>query len=244
LLIASPSRRTRTYWPLLPLAIGGLGLFLTFSRAATVAFFAGAGLLILFSIWRPDTRMRRVFDLGLAAGLMLGVSALPIIFNRGLIGERIGQDNSFQDNSLEQRSLAERDALVASANRVFYKHELFGVGNGALPLAMYEFDDQFQKQYYYQPAHYVLLDAAAELGLLGGICWLWLLVAPVIAVWNLRRQMVMNPWMAATAAALLVITLIGFYDYYPWLSAPGRLWQWSAWGLFAAAIQTSAKPGI
>jgi hypothetical protein len=116
-----------------------------------------------------------------------------------------------------------------------------GVGNGALPLAMYKLDDQFQKEYYYQPAHFVLLDAAAELGLLGGMFWMWLLVTPVIALWFLRRKFVANPWMAAAAAALLVITIIGFYDYYPWLSVPGRLWQWSAWGLFAGAVQGPAK---
>jgi hypothetical protein len=233
-----PQPRRSRYLLLVPLTIGGVGLFLTFSRSAAVAFLVGAALLTLAVVWAPATRTRRIRDIGLAAFVMLAAAALPIVANRQLIGQRIGQDNSFQDNPVEQRSLAERDALVASANRVFYTHEILGVGNGALPLAMYETDNLFQRQYYFQPAHFVLLDAAAELGILGGMFWLWLLVSPAVASWLVRREFVLNPWMAATAAALLVIVVIGFYDYYPWLGVPGRLWQWSVWGLFGAAFQS------
>jgi hypothetical protein len=229
------------YLLLFPLAVGGVGLFLTFSRAAAVAFLAGTTLLALAAIWLSSTRARRVLEIAIAGGAMLAAAALPILANRQLIAERIGQSNSFVNNSNEQRSLAERDALMESANRVFYKHEILGVGNGALPLAMFKFDDQFQKQYYYQPAHFVLLDAAAELGLVGGLLWLWLLVAPALAVWIRRRDIVSNPWFAAAAAALLVITIIGFYDYYPWLGVPGRLWQWSAWGLFGVSFPAIGK---
>jgi O-antigen ligase len=229
------------YLLLLPLAIGGVGLFLTFSRAAAFAFLAGVTLLTLSVIWPPMKRWRRVLDISLAGVVMLAAAALPIATNRQLIAERIGQSNSFVDNSNEQRSLAERDALMESANRVFYTHEIFGVGNGALPLAMFKFDDQFQKQYYYQPAHFVLLDAAAELGLVGGMLWLWLLVAPALAVWIKKSQILTNPWFAAAAAAVLIITIVGFYDYYPWLGVPGRVWQWSAWGLFGAAFPTMGK---
>jgi hypothetical protein len=41
-----------------------------------------------------------------------------------------------------------------------------------------------------------------------------------------------------TAIALLLsITIVGFFDYYTWLLVPGRLWQWLAWGLWAAAYK-------
>jgi O-antigen ligase/polysaccharide polymerase Wzy-like membrane protein len=229
------------YLFLVPLALGGVGLLLTFSRAAALAFLAGAGLLAIVVAWLPSTRSRRLMDIALAAFVMLTAAGLPIVVNLQLIEQRIGQGNSFVDNSNEQRSLAERDALMASANRIFNKYPIIGVGNGALPLAMYKFDDQFQKEYYYQPAHFVLLDSAAELGLPGGMFWLWLLVTPALALWFKRSQVLVNPWLSATLGALLVITIVGFYDYYPWLDMPGRLWQWSAWGLFGAAFQGVGK---
>ena len=104
---------------------------------------------------------------------------------------------------------------------------------------MYLRDKDFPKQFYYQPAHFVLLDVAAELGLLGGMCWLWLLVIPWLALVIRRRAVLRAPWLVACAAALLVITIIGFFDYYPWLLEPGRVWQWTAWGLYGAAYVSS-----
>jgi hypothetical protein len=38
---------------------------------------------------------------------------------------------------------------------------------------------------------------------------------------------------------LLAVTVVGFFDYYTWLTTPGRIWQWLAWGMFAAAMQAS-----
>lgn len=232
------------YLLLVPLAVGGVGLLLTFSRAAAIAFLGGATLVAIIGLSNPALRSRRILDIGIAALVVIAASAIPILANRDLIGQRIGEGNSFQANPVEQRSLAEREALLASANRVFYKHELLGVGNGALPLAMYEFDDQFQKEFYYQPAHFVLIDAAAELGIVGGMIWLWLLVTPALALWHHRRDVLSSPWVGATAAALLVVTIIGFYDYYPWLGVAGSLWQWSAWGLFGASFQATGRTSI
>jgi hypothetical protein len=239
--LSAPIHSRARYLALLPLALGGVGLLLTFSRAAAVGFLAGVLLEVFVIPWLQSTRARRSVDVALAGTIMLAVTAVPLLANQELIAVRLGQNNAFEENSNEQRSLAEREALMASTNRLFYKHEIIGVGNGALPLAMYRLDDQFQIEYYYQPAHFVLLDAAAELGLVGGMVWLWLLVVPAPALWLKRGQVVARPWLAVTGAALLVMTIVGFYDYYPWLGAAGRLWQWSAWGLFGAAYQALAE---
>lgn len=239
--LSAHTRSRARYLALLPLAIGGVGLVLTFSRSAVIAFLAGALMVSLVALWQRNKRQRRIVDLALAILVMVAAAALPLVVNREVIAQRLGQNNSFEENSNEQRSLAEREALIASANRLFYKHEIIGVGNGALPLAMYLFDDQFPKEFYYQPAHFVLLDAAAELGLVGGMFWLWLLVIPALALWPKRREVITQPWVGAAAAALLVITVVGFYDYYPWLGVPGRLWQWGAWGLLGAAYQSLPK---
>jgi hypothetical protein len=29
------------------------------------------------------------------------------------------------------------------------------------------------------------------------------------------------------------VTIIGLFDYYPWLLPPGRLWHWIIWGLWS-----------
>jgi O-antigen ligase len=227
---------------LLPLALGSVGLLVSFSRAATLGFLGGAALLGLLLIARPRLNAARLLDLALASIVVIGTVALPVLGNQALLAQRVGADNSFANNPGEQRSLDERSALVASTLRILDQRALRGVGNGALPLAMQQLDDQFDKRYNYQPAHIALLDAAAELGVLGGALWLWLLLVPLIALGFKWRELPAAPWLAATAAALLAIGIIGFFDYYPWFSEPGRVWQWSAWGLFAAAYWSAGRP--
>lgn len=236
-LASSNSRRARAL-VLPPLILGVIGLLLTFSRAAALAFLVGAALLLFFAAWRARTEVWELPGIVLALGLMLAAVTMPIIVNRQLIGERIGVANSFSDNPLEQRSFAERVALIESAARVFVGHGIVGVGNGALPLAMFKLDDQFPKQYNLQPAHFVLLDVMAELGVAGGFLWLWLLAAPVVVLWRRKGSAARDPWFVTTAAVMLALTVIGFLDYYPWLSVPGRVWQWGACGLFASAFLT------
>ena len=41
------------------------------------------------------------------------------------------------------------------------------------------------------------------------------------------------------SGALLAVTLIGLFDYYTWLLAPGRLWQWLAWGLWGSVYRNT-----
>lgn len=232
------SARHARFLYLLPLALGAAALVLTFSRTANVAFVAGM-LLLALMLWRNKfERSDQLRDLALAVAILFAAMAVPLLVNRQLVAQRAGENNSFVINPGEERSLQERDALAASAYRIFYGHALTGVGNGALTLAMFELDPAFRKEFYYQPAHLVLLDVAAELGVVGASFWLWLMVAPGLAVWTTRASVGASPWLIAASAALLALWLVGLFDYYPWLLASGRIWQWSAWGLCSAAFQS------
>ena len=84
--------------------------------------------------------------------------------------------------------------------------------------------------------HFVLFDVAVELGLPGGTLWLALTIAPLIVVWRRRALWRHSLWWLTLSAALVALTVIGCFDYYPWLLQPGRLLQWGAWGLWAAAL--------
>lgn len=230
------ARQRAHYFLLVPLAVGGLGLFLSFSRSAGLAFAAGVAFLSVALLWNPDGRTKR-FRQAVPAGLVLGLALLlPALGNQPLLAQRVGEGNSFEENSGENRSLIERDQLIASANRIFYAHPLLGVGNGTLPLAMYLLDKDFHTEYFYQPPHFVLLNAATELGIVGGLLWLWLMIVPWLGIWARRSEVVRSIWFAAVAAALLVVTIVGLFDYYPWLLAPGRIWQWGAWGLVGGVL--------
>lgn len=240
----SAAHRAR-YLMLIPFALGVVALFYTFSRAAQVALGAGVAVMLL-ALWRHALRQRPQWrPVALVTGVVVLALVVPVLNNQRLIAQRVGQGNAFSENVGEQRSLVERDVLIESANRVFYQRELLGVGNGALPLGMFYLDKEFPgDQYDYQPAHMVLLVAAAELGLFGGFLWGWLMLAPLLVVWMRRAYIIAQPWAAAVAASVVVMLVVGFVDYYPWFWQPGRLWQWSAWGLFAAVFAVQFSRGV
>lgn len=239
---SSQKNLSARYVLLVPLAVGVIALFYTFSRAAQLAF--GMGVVMMFAAWlrEPAQRSYHFREVAIVSVVIAGSLLLPAFNNQRLIGQRVGQGDSFSENVGEARSLTERDVLTDSANRIFYQHQLLGVGTGVLPLAMYRLDREFPSdQYNYQPAHLVLLVAAAELGLLGGFLWAWLMLAPLIVMWLRRAQWIENPWAAAVAASVIALLVVSFFDYYPWLWQAGRIWQWSAWGLFAVSFSSAER---
>lgn len=228
------------YFILVPLALGTAALVLTFSRAANLATLVGICFLGACVLWDRQTRAVRWKQVAPVSAVMLTAAILPMLANSNLIVQRSGQNAAFAENSGEIRSLDERGALLASAARLFSRSPLWGVGNGALPVAMYSLDPEFDTTYPYQPVHIVWMEVAAELGVLGAAAWGVVLCAPWIVFFTRGRPLLKNAWVAAAAAALLAFTLIGFLDYYPWLLPQGRIWQWTILGLVGAALATRA----
>jgi O-antigen ligase len=150
---------------------------------------------------------------------------------------RFNLNASFTPGTPENRSIAERDTLNSAVNMLFAENALKGVGLGALPLALRERFPDFPIDY--QPAHIVLLDVAAETGILGALWFMIALGGPWLALWLNRRRLAFSPALVGVTGVLMATTLVSFFDYYTWLLAPGRLWQWLVWGLWAALYQSS-----
>jgi hypothetical protein len=216
-------------------ALGGLGLFLTFSRAAWLA--AGGGLLFCLALLARTRQRRALIDwLSVAGGGLLVL--LPFVWqNAGYLGVRLNVQNSYTNVMVESRSLAERDTLIDAANALFADHALIGVGVGAFPLALRQRFPDFP--FNYQPVHNVLLGVATEIGIFGALFYLIILVAPWLALWLNRRRLIVSPALIGVSGTLLAITIVGFFDYYTWALAPGRLWQWFVWGMWGAIYQSS-----
>jgi O-antigen ligase len=226
-------------WPVLAIGIlgaGGIALLLTFSRSAWLGVIGGAVFVALYVLRRktPDLRRRSVI---IAAALLLIIS--PFIWvNLELLGVRLGANSSFEELPAERGSIGGRRVLISAANEVFAKNAILGVGIGTTPQA---FEREFPTMPIdYQPAHMVLLTAAVETGLLGAMFYLVLLTAPWLAIF-LTRSVNMTPDLIATSALLLALTIIGLFDYYPWMLTSGRLWQYLAWGLWALAYTNAKK---
>ncbi len=218
-------------------ALGAVGLLLTYSRAAWLAFGAGALWCVLMFV---KTRQHQSLSAWLSLAAASAIIVLPFAWQAApFIGMRLNQGDSFTHVMIEDRSMSERAALNEAANQIFAEHLLLGVGMGALPLAMMTTFPDWGS--YYQPAHVALLDVAAETGAFGGLLYLALLLAPWLALFADRKRITFTPALTVISGLLLALTVIGCFDYYTWLLAPGRLWQWLAWGLWAVAYQSARK---
>ncbi len=205
-----------------------VALLFTFSRSAWLGAALGFAYLGFHIFKRGDaTTQRRALALAGAVALVL----LPIVLaNSELLGVRLGANASFQELPAEIGSMQERAVLIKSANTIFSQHALVGVGTGASPLALKQELPNIGINY--QPPHIVLLAAAVETGIIGALFYTVMLAAPWLALF-FSRNLKMTDNLATAFALLLALTAVGFFDYYPWLLAPGRLWQYLAWGLWA-----------
>ena len=214
-----------------------LALLVTFSRSAWLGLAAG----LLLMTWlllrsRQPQLFTRVIEV-LVASLLI---ALPFVWqNLPLLGVRLNQGQAFQQVGTEQRSLAERATLNAAGNEIFAAHAFSGVGLGAYVVALKQAMPDFP--YNYQPPHVALLNAAVETGLPGVFFYTALLIIPWVATWLNRKRLSFTPAFIGILSALAAITVVGFFDYYTWLLAPGRFWLWFIWGLWGAMFTPARK---
>ena len=232
LLLGAAAARARNEWTVLlgvVFAVGCAALVLTFSRAAALSM--ALGLVLVFGLLAYRRSWR---SLASWAAVCVGAAILCLTLIKPYgpyLSIRSGLLESGPASSTEQRSISEREALAKNANEIFVVHPLLGVGAGALPSAMLDAYPDFG--YNYQPAHFALLTVAAETGLLGGMFYGALMIAPFALLWWRRREL--TPELIAVSGALLAMTIIGLFDYYTWSLAPGRIWFWLVLGLWVSA---------
>ena len=216
------------------------GLLLTFSRAAWLALAVGGVIMAGQTLKVSQTfRVSPRRAAGLIALLAL-IAALFVATQWRLLLPRFG----LSWEGVEVRSNDERAGLEASAWTLISENPLRGVGYGNFAIALWLRQPPALAAYpIYQPVHRVPLLAAAELGIGGGLLWLALAAGPWIALWRSRHAwpagQIPVSVAAATAAMLAALTVISWFDFYPWFSPQGRLLSWIAWGLWA---QTLVRP--
>lgn len=217
-----------------------LGLFYTFSRAAWLAVSGGFGLMVVMALLSGSRRgflaVRTWAGLLAAAGLVL----LPfILHNLPFLGARFNAGGSFAGATVENQALGERTLLNRAANEIFAEHALTGTGLGTFPLALKAAYPDWPSNY--QPAHLVLLDAAAEVGIFGALFYALAISVPFLVLFLRRKRLVFSPELWAATGLLLAVTLVGFFDYYTWLLVPGRFWAWMSWGLWGSAYLSAIQ---
>jgi O-antigen ligase len=217
---------------LLALGLGFTGLLLTFSRAAWLGTLVGGGAMLVLLAWAWHRKQWSPDWLALAllSAVLLGLIVSFVAINWPLLQPRLG----LVSQGTEIRSVEARKMQVPAALELIRLRPVLGVGLGNYPTALYQLARDTVAAYpVFQPVYNVALLVTAELGILGGLLWLFLILSPWTALWLGRRQVRITAWWTGLSGAFLALTVISFLDFYVWTSHQGRLMLWLVLGLWA-----------
>ncbi len=205
-LVQAP-RRYRWLWG--SVGVAGIGLLLSFSRSAWLGTLLGMAYWVAVSHpWRAlcwfEGRRRAIVPAGLL--LLVAVGGLLVIRLRRA------------DSLLERASVEERVRDIGQAWMLIRHLPLRGVGTGYYVDALWAWADATGQSFpAFQEVHNVPLLLSAEMGLGGGLLWLWLVIFPPLHLaWKARRRSV-SPGTTAWRAALLLLLVVGMLDVYPYI---------------------------
>ncbi|HNK63986.1 MAG TPA: O-antigen ligase family protein, partial [Anaerolineales bacterium] len=221
----------RSAWISAPIfLLGFAALVMTFSRSAWLSLMVAASFMVgceaLARRWDLVRRAILLGGVGILVLLPFFVSHIEAFQSRAHAGDVMGDEQ-----------IKERLFLMEKGNTLFVEHSAIGVGLGASPLAMKKRFGEFPINI--QPPHYAILTAVLEIGLFGGMFYGILMLLPFLNFAFRWRSFIDQPFMKAAVGLLLAICIVGVFDYYTWFYAPGRLWQWLAWGLYSS-VSTKA----
>lgn len=185
-------------------ALISLGLLVSWSRGAWLAFAAAVAVVVL-----AHSRRAAPAVLALAAGAVLALSVfgaadlLPasVIGRLSELQQYVGLVDVTRTEVTDANfSVIERIAHWQAALAMWRDHLWLGVGAGNYAVVY----DQYNLPRWYEPlghAHNVYLNFAAEAGLLGLLAYGWLWLA---ALWQaLRRATARDPFVSALGAGIL-----------------------------------------
>lgn len=215
-LVFGRARWCRWLW--VPLILGSMGLFFTFSRAAWLG--TGVGLAFMIAVtrlWRVvQWRSPRVRQRAWVAGIVLVAAAvvLSVLFRDLLVTRFLRLSSPLEATSIQERLVDMRQAwgLIRTV-------PLKGTGSGYYIGALWAGVGE-DRPPGFRRVHSTLLLAAAELGVGGALLWMWLLLAPPVAL--VRQPERARSQIVGWAGALLAAVVVGLFDSY--LYIPSTWW--------------------
>jgi len=226
------------------------GLFFTFSRGAFLAFGVGFLFLSIFIFLSYETKAKIIFSQLIFSGFL--VLAVLTLFYSSLVFTRLNGEAR-----LEQKSMADRTLYFEQAKDLLYKNWLSGVGLGNYTLALYNLLPDKQQAWSYQPVHNVYVLVATELGILGFIIFVLLIIQALRKIWdfkidyNLKLLAVFKNfefkeiyhfyknhffWFLGLTAILIVILILMAFDHYFWTMWFGIALWWLCLGLWLKQV--------
>ena len=177
-------------------------LFITFSRSAFAALIFSlliSGMLIYYK----SGYVERIHFLKSLAVIMLTLALAMTIFSDEVISR-------FNGNRLETKSIQERVDAIPIAKELFFTNPVFGTGLNTYTEAAARADDFSKAAWAYQPVHNVDLLLLVELGVVGMIVLLILLVLYIKDFFSIN----LNTDRIYILGMIVALSVISIFDHY------------------------------
>ena len=194
--------------------------WLTGSRTAALAALVAGIVVFPFAVWRVRVARPRA---AVAAAVVLVILLAALSTGRA------------EERGSAGMSLRLRSAFLQTSARMWASAPIFGVGVGRYHERSAQFmPDELRAIYPHENAHNYFVQQFAELGLVGGIAFLWLVAASLIAGWRIVRAGPVDGILVGLFAGTLGY-LITCVPGHPLLVPEAALPFWGALGSVAAA---------
>lgn len=226
-VVFEPARRWRWLAALGPLLFG---LWLTGSRTAGVAA-AGAGVLVLLAARFPAWRPGRSHLIAAAAAAVILLAAGGAILARGA-----------NEPNAAGRAMGLRMQFTQTSARMLAAAPLYGVGVGRYHATSGRYmPEELRALYGFENAHNYFAQQFAELGLIGGALFLWLIVAGLAGGWAFARE---HAAIAAGLCAGVVGYTVTCITGHPLLVPEAALPFWIALGVAAGGTRSTGLAAL
>ncbi|MBI5037658.1 MAG: O-antigen ligase family protein [Candidatus Kerfeldbacteria bacterium] len=201
------------------------GLLFTFSRSAWLG--AGVAFVGMFvaSLWQRDRLRMRL----LCRAAVWGIAVIAVCWI--LIPEPF-QTHLIDGGRLEQRSSDERMMGIRDSFEQLGQTWVAGTGIGASTYANFQ-ERPTTQDGFAEPVHDIYLLVFVELGILGGMLFLWLLGLFITSFMHqLTRRPPVSDGYIAFAVAVACVLVIGLFEHFIWSLAFGGLLFWLLFGMW------------
>jgi len=150
------------------LAVFTIALFFSFSRSAWLGLIIGLGVMLVWAMAYKDYKTQK----GLAEIILVTGILLFILFSQyqNLITSRLAGEGRLENKSTSERLVSYKESWQMIKN-----NWTTGLGLGNYTYAL-NLEVQQRESFYYQPAHNVYLLVLSEIGILGFILFLGLII--------------------------------------------------------------------
>lgn len=207
------------------LAIFSAGLFFSFSRSAWLGLVIGSAVIMVLAIIGRNLKLQKnLAEIILVMGILVF-----ILFSQyqNLVISRLAGGGR-----LEVKSTSERLTSYQESWQMIKNNWLIGVGSGNYSLVLNEKINSKEANYYYQPVHNVFLLVWAEVGIIGLLFFLGLIIYLLILNFKISRTGKVNNKKVGPAILAGLIVII-FFDHWLFSLHFGVLFFWLVLGAIA-----------